>query len=74
MTRPLTAKEQAIADLVARGLHVHEVRTELEAQGIHMALSTLQTRIRGIARKLDNPHDLTPLALIRLHIRTSRAA
>ena len=74
MTRPLTAKEQAIVALVGRGLHVHEIRTALQKDGIYMAMSTLQTRIRGIARKLPNPHDLTPLASIRLWLSTNKAA
>ena len=74
MTRPLTPKEREIAELVGDGLPVKQVHAELAKRGRFLAISTLETRIRVIALKLDNPHGLPPMAIIRLWIGTNRAA
>lgn len=63
---PFTERELEIAELVGRGLRVKDAHTVLGQRGRHMALSTLETRIRELSRKIQNPHCLPPMAIIRL--------
>ena len=65
--RPLTEREEELAELVGRGLRVKKIHKALAERGRHLALCTLQTRIRDLAHKLDNPLGLPPLAIIRLY-------
>jgi endonuclease/exonuclease/phosphatase family metal-dependent hydrolase len=72
--KPLTAIELEIAELVGRGLRVKQVHLSLKERGRHMAISTLNTRIRDVAYKLPNPLGLPPMAIIRLWWCTKKAA
>jgi DNA-binding NarL/FixJ family response regulator len=76
MTRPpaFTDKEQAIGRLLSEGYTVKEVAVELVELGHHMAPATVASRIRVLAAKVPNPHDLPPIAAIKLYFRTQRAA
>lgn len=81
MTRPtdgtikaLTARELVIAECVSEGHKGQALLVRLAERGQHMAAATVETRIRDIAWKLDNPHGLPPRALITLWARTRRVA
>lgn len=72
--KPLTAMELEIAELVGAGHRVKQVHALLRERGRHMAISTLNTRIRDVAYKLHNPLGLPPMALIRVWWCTKKAA
>lgn len=69
--KPLTEKEWAIAELVHAGVRAKAMLPLLAAQGHHMALPTLRTRIAGIASKVGDPHSVGPMAAIRLFMATT---
>jgi DNA-binding CsgD family transcriptional regulator len=71
---PLTDIENDIAELLAEGYTVKETAVRLVERGRHMAPSTVASRLRDIAAKVPNPHDLPPIAAITLYIKTRRAA
>jgi hypothetical protein len=72
--KPLTTMELEIAELVGRGHRVKQVHAMLKERGRHMAISTLNTRIRDVAYKLQNPLGLPPMAIIRVWWSTKKAA
>lgn len=62
---PLTAREAVLAELVGRGYSVKEIVAALPRYGFQMAHSTVVTRLRDVANKVPNPHELPTMAAIK---------
>lgn len=67
--KPLTPKEQSVADLIGCGHSVPEAAAKLGN-----AAQTVTEHVRRIADKLDNPSGLGPVRAIRQWWREHRAA